>query len=350
GMESATYHRSVITRTTTFAIKDYQTDLDQNKEAKKDEERSDKSDNEKSTLPERLWGLKTDPAAGARIRGNSGNLAETFRQEVIKYIYSLLFMDRPKKAFEDMEGMELNRTSYGQEANNGFSYISTGLSEKTTVTMYEYREMSFNTKGTVKCADGRTIDFNLNVSASKEFYAKYEHEVNWGALNFADPLVINLDGDVADVADVMVRFDLDSDGEAENIRNIASGSGFLALDLNDNGTIDNGTELFGAKSGNGFADLSKYDEDGNGWIDEGDAVFDKLKILYLDSEGRQRTYSLAEKGVGALSLYNLDSPYELGDITNTAKGPGGIIRKTGFFLYENGNAGTLQQVDLQTNS
>lgn len=42
----------------------------------------------------------------------------------------------------------------------------------------------------------------------------------------------------------------------------------LSLDQNGNGEIDNGTELFGTKSGDGFADLARYDLDYNGWIDE----------------------------------------------------------------------------------
>ena len=57
---------------------------------------------------------------------------------------------------------------------------------------------------------------------------------------------------------------------------LGSGSGFLALDKNGNGKIDDGSELFGTKSGDGFADLAEYDSDGNGWIDEKGRVY----VLY----------------------------------------------------------------------
>ncbi len=349
-MESATYHRSVITRTTTFSIKDYQTGLNQDNDTDKNEEKAEEKYSDKATEPKTLWGLRTSSPTRTNLRERPGNLAETFRQEIIKYIYSLLFMDRKEARDMSIEDMNLSQDPASEGIQAGLSPFSGSLTRKTTVSVYEYREINFNTVGTVRCADGRTVDFNLKVSASKEFAAKYEHEVNWSALNYGDPLVINLDGDMADVSDVMVRFDLDNDGKAENIRNISSGSGFLALDKDDNGLIDNGGELFGAKSGNGFGDLSAFDEDGNGWIDEGDSIFNKLKILYLDSNGTQRTYTLAEKGVGALCLLNVASEYEMGEASGVMGEAGGVIRKTGLFLYENGNAGTLQQVDLQTDS
>ena len=37
-------------------------------------------------------------------------------------------------------------------------------------------------------------------------------------------------------------------------------------------------KLFGTSSGDGFKDLAEYDEDGNGWIDENDSIFNRLKV------------------------------------------------------------------------
>ena len=59
---------------------------------------------------------------------------------------------------------------------------------------------------------------------------------------------------------------------------VGSGSGLLALDKNGDGIINNGTELFGPNTQDGFSELSKYDSDGNGWIDENDSVYDNLRI------------------------------------------------------------------------
>ena len=97
-------------------------------------------------------------------------------------------------------------------------------------------------------------------------------------------------------------------------------------------------------TGDGFFDLSMYDEDGNGWIDESDSVFEKLKIWAKDPSGNDILYTLKDKNIGAMFLGNADTQFNLTNaLTNDVWG---TIRKTGMFLYEDGTAGTLQHVDL----
>lgn len=59
------------------------------------------------------------------------------------------------------------------------------------------------------------------------------------------------------------NFDLDSDGREDLISFVRPGSGFLALDLNGDGRVNDGRELFGPATGDGFAELARYDQDGN---------------------------------------------------------------------------------------
>jgi len=134
----------------------------------------------------------------------------------------------------------------------------------------------------------------------------------------------------------------DADGEKEEISKLESGSGYLSLDKNGDGIINDGSELFGPKSGNGFGDLAAYDEDANGWIDENDEIWSKLKIWCKDEKGNDKLYTLAESGVGAICLQNAETNFTQGNAENVK----GYIRKTGIFLYENGNVGTLQHLDL----
>ena len=161
--------------------------------------------------------------------------------------------------------------------------------------------------------------------------------------SMCDPLVINLNGNVADLSDQTFLFDLDGDGQEDEINRLAAGSGFLALDKNGDGVINDGTELFGTQSGNGFADLAAYDTDHNGFIDEGDEIWNHLKIWVMDEDGQQRLYTLAEKGVGAICLRSSATDFSITDENNQEKGR---IRRTGFFLYENGETGSVQHVDL----
>ena len=207
----------------------------------------------------------------------------------------------------------------------------------------ETENTGFATQGTVKCADGREINFNLNVTMSRSFQEYYEENVRMMEVSMCDPLVINLDGNIAELSDQTFLFDLDGDGQKDEINRLGAGSGFLALDKNGDGVINDGNELFGTKSGNGFADLAAYDTDHNGFIDEGDEIWDKLKIWVTDENGEGQLYSLAEKGVGAICLQNAVTDFAITDENNQAKGR---IRNTGFFLYENGEAGSVQHVDM----
>ena len=158
-----------------------------------------------------------------------------------------------------------------------------------------------------------------------------------------DPLVINFDGTAAELQDLRFAFDLDGDGQAENVPLLAGNRGYLALDRNQNQRIDNGLELFGPATGQGFAELAQHDDDGNGWIDENDAVFSQLRVWTPSADGTGPLRTLQDMGVGALHLTSADSPFALRGEHNSALG---AVRSTSIYLREDGGAGTVQQIDL----
>ena len=221
-----------------------------------------------------------------------------------------------------------------------------GQDVNPTVMSFQHTEAedtTFSTVGKVVTADGRTIDFNLELSMSRRFVEESSSMINFEQPALTDPLVINLDCAAADVSDQKFYFDLDGDGHDEYISKLSAGSGFLALDRNGNGSIDDGTELFGTKSGDGFYDLSQYDTDGNGWIDEADEIFDKLVIFSFDENGQKVLTGLGKAGVGAIYLGNTETGFSIKDSDNRTDA---MIRSSGVFLYENGGVGTVQQVDI----
>ncbi len=202
---------------------------------------------------------------------------------------------------------------------------------------------SFSTAGMVETADGRSISFNVNLEMSREFTSTFGMEYTRKVF-CVDPLVINLEGSPAGFSDQTFFFDLNQDGKKEKLAQLSSGSGMLALDKNKDGSINDGGELFGTKSGDGFKDLAAYDEDGNGWIDESDNVFKDLKIWTRDADGKERLLAIGEAGVGAIYLGKAATEFSLKQQeTNKTQG---IIRSTGIFLKENGEAGTIQHVDM----
>lgn len=218
--------------------------------------------------------------------------------------------------------------------------------QRITATSGFYTEAestTFATTGIVRTADGRDINFNMEVSMSRAFTASI-NSLEVESYIKTDPLMINLDTDIGSVSDQKFFFDLDADGKEEEISFAGKGSGFLALDRNGDGKINDGSELFGTKSGDGFKDLAAYDEDGNGWIDENDAVFSQLKIWTKDEEGNDRLIRLRDADVGAIYLGNADTQFSLKDDDHKLNGE---IKKTGIYLHESsGEVGTVNHVDL----
>lgn len=263
--------------------------------------------------------------------------ANRIRRQCIRFLLEIFLKDRRNETgSENTENAEAS-------INDGVLVNNMKYSESSYYS--EQESTSFATTGTVVTSDGRELSFNLEMQMSRSFEAYYQRNYEQNVV-VCDPLVINLDGNIAQVSDQKFLFDLDCDGEEENISFLGAGSGYLALDQNGDGKINDGSELFGTKSGDGFSDLMRYDEDGNGWIDENDEIFHKLVIWSKDESGRDVMYKLADRGIGAICLQNVSTDFALKSGADNSTNA--LIRKTGIFLYENGNAGTVQHLDMAT--
>ena len=207
----------------------------------------------------------------------------------------------------------------------------------------ETEETGFHASGRACSEDGRTIDFNINILMSRSYMEYMNVSIPTMADALCDPLVVNIGSDTADVRDQTFKFDLDADGKEDEISMLGKGSGFLALDKNGDGKINDGSELFGTNSGDGFGDLREYDSDGNGWIDENDDVFSKLKVWCKDENGKDILMELKEADIGAIYLGEQRTEFSLGGVDGYRDG---VIRSTGVFLRESTGAGTIQHVDL----
>lgn len=233
--------------------------------------------------------------------------------------------------------------SSGLSLGSGMS----GIWAKQTVSSEfaaEEENTAFTSQGLVKTTDGREITFGISVEMSRSYVEQNDYLKEEVGFVFTDPLVINMDTDAASVSDQKFYFDLNADGEEELISFAGEGSGFLALDKNGDGTINDGNELFGTKSGDGFKDLAAYDKDENGWIDENDEIFNRLKIWTKDEDGNDRLIDMKKAGVGALYLGKASTEFSLNSQEDNKTNA--VIRSTGIYLKENGEAGTLQHVDL----
>ena len=293
---------------------------------------------EKSEESQKVGILKTSNDSGHQVR-----------LKTIEYLLRMLLLGR--YFAEDSEFGKMLKENLGCEGDEGFSV---GVSEtqpvfvqSTTVSYerWESQSVAYSSQGTAITADGRKLTFNYSFAMSDSFTEKYE-STQMAIRNCIDPLVINLDDNPASIDDQTFFFDLDGDGTEDEIHNLGKGSGFLALDKNEDGFINDGLELFGAKTGDGFSELERFDSDGNGWIDENDPVFTKLRIMTINEDGEQELYGLKESDVGAIYLGRLDTQFAN---RNTHGETTAIYRKSGIFLHESdGHASSVQHVDFTT--
>jgi hypothetical protein len=206
----------------------------------------------------------------------------------------------------------------------------------------EQESMRFQAVGVVRTADGREINFSVAMNMSREFVQESNIHIEAGSKK-VDPLVINFDGKGAALSQTRFEFDLDSDGSTEQIASLRPGSGYLALDRNGDGSINNGSELFGPSSGRGFAELAVYDEDGNNFIDEGDSIYQQLRIWMTNEDGSTQLAALGDKNIGAIFLGHVSSPFQLKDAGNQSLGE---IVNSGIYLKEDGGVGVVQEINL----
>ena len=185
--------------------------------------------------------------------------------------------------------------------------------------------------------------------------ATYVEAPSFGhAESITSPLILDLDRDGIETihANTGVQFDHDADQFAERTGWASSDDGILAIDLNENGLIDDGSELFGnhstltsgSKAANGFEALAEYDSNQDGLIDSFDIDFSRLKVWRdLNYDGQSQAFeliSLEEAGISALS-----TAYQ----TSNDRQQGNLLREIGSLTYTDGSEGALTDVWFETN-
>ena len=135
-------------------------------------------------------------------------------------------------------------------------------------------------------------------------------------LNLSTPIILDLNGDGVKTLSISsgVKFDMFADGQNVNTGWVSKGDGLLVLDRNQDGTINDGSELFGSsttlasglKAADGYVALRELDSNSDGSISSEDAAFGDLRI-WVDSNsdglsGAGEVKTLASLGITQISL------------------------------------------------
>lgn len=169
------------------------------------------------------------------------------------------------------------------------------------------------------------------------------------------PLVVDLDGDGVETVSAAggIYFDHDANGFKENSGWVGQDDGILVRDINGNGQIDNGTELFGnnsvlssgEKAVNGFEALKELDDNNDGTFDANDKAWNEVKIWQdknfngMVDDGELLT--LEQAGIAGIDL----------DYTNQENidENGNNHKQTGTFIKTDGTTGAIDDVWFDTN-
>lgn len=251
----------------------------------------------------------------------------------------ILHMEEVTGDVSGKEGVQERRADAGERRGEGW-----GLDFSHSEEYTERETVVFEARGVVKTADGREIGFTIGLVMDRQYAERNEVRIRAGDA-LKDPLVLNLDGGPVQLNGRTFAFDVDADGEMDSLPGLAAGKGYIAFDRNANGTIDNGTELFGPVTGDGLGELAGLDTDANGWIDEADEAFSRLSILSFGDDGSPIVRSMKEAGVGAVSTRGVSTPFSMMDGLTGALAA--RVSSTGVFLREDGTAGTIQQIDVR---
>ena len=183
-------------------------------------------------------------------------------------------------------------------------------------------------------AEGLGADFKMGVDAA----AAGE---NGTTVPRRDPLALDLDGDGIETrgADGRVVFDHNGDGIKTGTGWLRPDDGWLVLDRNNNGTIDNGGELFGVdtaksdgtKATDGFDALGDLDSNNDNVFDSKDTRFADVRIWRdLNQDGVSQSNELSTLAANNILSIGLGKTRARTDLGN-----GNVQTATGTFTRSN---------------
>jgi len=182
----------------------------------------------------------------------------------------------------------------------------------STTTLSRFATDDLSAMTTTQFAVFTTVQ--LNGLTSEQFNALSNPQLE--IIGTATPLVLDLNGDGVKTLSITngIKFDLNANGLSETVGWVSPQDGLLAVDLNSDGLINDGSELFGSstvlengnKASNGFEALAGFDSNKDGHVDLNDEKFNNLMVWTdANSDGKSESAelkSLLDLGINSISL------------------------------------------------
>ena len=254
----------------------------------------------------------------------SAKLYEALMKEY-SWIFDLADKDT-KKAFEEQKKtiskLADKADSYMEMYNNVYSYATTE----------NYL--------------GQTVDNDVHIKDKKVSSAGNAADAP------KDPIILDINGDgkYSKSNSEGTYFDFDGDGFAEKTAWVSDGDGLLVRDVNANGLIDNGTELFGDRTllsdgtmaVNGFEALKDLDTNKDGVLNSSDEAFSELKV-WIDSNSDGISQAGEIKELSELNISEIILNY-----TNASKAENGnVITATSGAVLNDGTTINMGELNFK---
>ena len=199
---------------------------------------------------------------------------------------------------------------------------------------FGYQAVQASFSGALQLDDGTSISFAFDFSMEVT-WARYSAEQG----PMQDPLLISLSGQPVELTGDSSSFDLKGDGQKSALPQLSAEQYYLAYDRNQDLKVNNGTELFGPISGNGFADLAAYDGNANGFIDAADDIWQHLYLW----RPQQQMLNISQTELAAISLESVATPMSF---LNKEQQVLAQLQRSGLAFFADGTPALVQQIDV----
>tara|TARA_B100001123_G_C15266963_1_gene1008801 strand:+ start:294 stop:1169 length:876 start_codon:yes stop_codon:yes gene_type:complete len=198
--------------------------------------------------------------------------------------------------------------------------------------------------------------FNNDPSRSGPFafdgrgFSSGDYTLQLSRTSSVDPLVLDLSGDgivLPTINSERVSFDMNGNGALDRTYWITGDDAFLAMDINNNGSIDGIHELFSEYFSGGYdsglSAIQELDKNADGMLDEKDPSWEDILVWRdIDVDGQS---SLGE--IGSLSQYDISgialSIDDDGDETDTDQVSSNVV---GSMLRSSGEDWLMSEIEF----